>query len=63
MGAPKDVYFFYTYMYAEFHLPEYIYLITLIPRNITSPLQCISASAAGTSAIQVTDEGYFSVAM
>ena len=34
----------------------YIYLITLIPRNITSQLQCISASAAGTSAIPVTDE-------
>ena len=34
----------------------YIYLITLIPRNITSQLQCISMSAAGTSAIPVTDE-------
>ena len=34
----------------------YIYLITLTPRNITSQLQCISASAAGTSAIPVTDE-------
>ena len=34
----------------------YIYLIKLIPRNITSQLQCISASAAGTSAIPVTDE-------
>ena len=34
----------------------YIYLITLIPRNITSQLQCISASAAGTSAIPVTNE-------
>ena len=32
---------------------RYIYLITLIPRNITSQLQCISASAAGTSAIPV----------
>ena len=29
----------------------YIYLITQIPRNITSQLQCISASAVGTSAI------------
>ena len=35
---------------------QYTYLITLIPRNITSQLQCISASAAGTSAIPVTDE-------
>ena len=34
----------------------YIYLITLIPRNITSQLQCISVTAAGTSAIPVTDE-------
>ena len=34
----------------------YIYLITLILRNITSQLQCISTSAAGTSAIPVTDE-------
>ena len=34
----------------------YIYLITLIPRNITSQLQCINASAAGSSAIPVTDE-------
>ena len=34
----------------------YIYLITLIPRNITSQLQCISASATGASAIPVTDE-------
>ena len=34
----------------------YIYLITLIPRNITSQLQCISASTAVTSAIPVTDE-------
>ena len=33
-----------------------LYLITPIPRNITSQLQCISASAAGTSAIPVTDE-------
>ena len=35
---------------------KYIYFITLIQRNITSQLQCISASAAGTSAIPVTDE-------
>ena len=41
----------------------YIYLITSILRNIASQLQCISASAAGTSAIPVTDEQYFSVAM
>ena len=34
----------------------YIYLITSLLRNITSQLQCISASAAGTSAIPVTDE-------
>ena len=34
----------------------YIYLFTLIPRNITSQLQCISVSAAGTSAIPVTDK-------
>ena len=34
----------------------HIYIITLIPRNITSQLQCICASAAGTSAIPVTDE-------
>ena len=33
----------------------YIYLITLIPRNITSQLQCICARAAGTRAILVTD--------
>ena len=31
--------------------------------NIASQLQCISASAAGTSAIPVTDELYFSIAM
>ena len=31
--------------------------------NIASQLQCISASVAGTSAIPVTDEQYFSVAM
>ena len=42
---------------------RYIYLITSILRNIASQLQCISASAAGTSAIPVTDEQYFSVAM
>ena len=41
----------------------YIYLITSILRNIASQLQCICASAAGTSAIPVTDEQYFSVAM
>ena len=41
----------------------YIYLITSILRNIASQLQCIRASAAGTSAIPVTDEQYFSVAM
>ena len=41
----------------------YIYLITSILRNIASQLQCISASAAGTSAIPVTDEQYFSVVM
>ena len=41
----------------------YIYLITSILRNIASQLQCISASAAGTSAIPVTDKQYFSVAM
>ena len=41
----------------------YVYLITSILRNIASQLQCISASAAGTSAIPVTDEQYFSVAM
>ena len=34
----------------------YIYLITSILRNIASQLQCITASAAGTSAIPVTDE-------
>ena len=33
----------------------YIYLITFILRNITSQLQFLSASAAGTSAIPVTD--------
>ena len=33
-----------------------IYLITSLPRNIRSRLQCISTSAAGTSAIPVTDE-------
>ena len=36
----------------------YLYLITSILRNIASQLQCISASAAGTSAIPVTDEQY-----
>ena len=41
----------------------YIYPITSILRNIASQLQCISASAAGTSAISVTDEQYNSVAM
>ena len=41
----------------------YIYLITSILRNIASQLQCISASASGTSAIPVTDEQYFSVAL
>ena len=41
----------------------YIYLITSILRNIARQLQCISASAAGTSAIPVTDEQYLSVAM
>ena len=41
----------------------YIYLITLILRNIASQLQCISASAVGTSAIPVTDKRYFSVAV
>ena len=41
----------------------YIYFITSILRNIASQLQCISASAAGTSAIRVTDEQYFFVAM
>ena len=41
----------------------YIYLITSILRNIASQSQCISASAAGTSAIPVTDEQYFSIAM
>ena len=40
-----------------------IYLITSILRNIASQLQCISASAAGTSAIPVTDKQYFSVAL
>ena len=35
---------------------KYKYLITLIPGNITSQLQCISVSAAGTSAVPVTDE-------
>ena len=44
-------------------LYKYIYLITSILRNIASQLQCISVSAAGTSAIPVTDEQYFSVAM
>ena len=34
----------------------YLYLITLIPMNIMNQLQCISASAAGTSAIPVTDK-------
>ena len=33
-----------------------IYLIALMPRNIASQLQYISTSAAGTSAISVTDE-------
>ena len=33
--------------------PIYIHLITLIPRNITSQLQCISASTASTSAIPI----------
>ena len=47
----------------KFKLVQYIYLITSILRNIASQLQCISASAAGTSAIPVTDEQYFSVAM
>ena len=32
------------------------YLITLILRNITIQLECISANAAGTSAIPVTDK-------
>ena len=41
----------------------YIYLITSILRNIASQLQCISASAAGSSAIPVTDEQYHSVVM
>ena len=41
----------------------YIYLITSLLRNIESQLQRISASAAGTSAIPVTDEQYFAVAM
>ena len=41
----------------------YIYLITSILRNIASQLQCFSATAAGTSAIPVTDEQYFSEAM
>ena len=41
----------------------YIYLNTSLLRNIASQLQCISASAAGTSAIPVTDEQYFSVAV
>ena len=40
-----------------------MYLITSILRNIASQLQCISVSAAGTSAIPVIDEQYFSVAM
>ena len=30
---------------------KYVYLITLMPRNITSQLQCISASATDTSAL------------
>ena len=42
---------------------RYIYLITLILRNIASQLQCISASAVATSAIPVIDERYFSIAM
>ena len=42
------------YIYIRYF--KYIYLITLIPRNITSQLQYISASAAGTSVIPVTDE-------
>ena len=42
---------------------QYIYLITSLLRNIASQLQCISESAAGTSAIPVTDKQYFSVAM
>ena len=41
----------------------YIYLITSILKNIASQLLCISANAAGTSAIPVTDEQYLSVAM
>ena len=36
----------------------YIYLCTLIPRNITSWLQCTSASAAGMSTIPITDKRY-----
>ena len=34
----------------------YIYLITLIPTNVTSQLQCISASATGMNTIPVTNE-------
>ena len=42
--------------HSNIYIYIYIYLITLIPRNIASQLQCISASAAGASAIPVTDE-------
>ena len=38
-------------MVASLNYDVNIYLITLIPTNITSQLQCISASAAGMSAI------------
>ena len=44
------------FVFTEHISSIYIYLITSILRNITSQLQCISASAAGTSAIPVTDE-------
>ena len=49
---------FFTNAYVKNYLTWYIYIfvITLILRNITSQLQYISASAVGTSAITVTDE-------
>ena len=53
----------HVHVQSRFQIRTYIYLITSILRNIASQLQCISASAAGTSAIPVTDEQYFSVAM
>ena len=39
------------------------YLITSILGSIAGQLQCVSDSATGTSAIPVTNEQYFSIAM